>query len=121
MDKSINYLQEGCVKMAQIADNMKYSQHYINREFKKKMGFSLKQYSEIIRLQSAIMYLEKENVDFVYDKLGYYDQAHFIKEFKKFILLTPQNYLKKKTQRNFVRSIYIWYKVTAFLRLFAAS
>lgn len=43
MDKSINYLQEGCVKMAQIADNMKYSQHYINREFKKNMGFSLKQ------------------------------------------------------------------------------
>ena len=75
MDKSINYLQEGCVKMAQIADNMKYSQHYINREFKKNMGFSLKQYSEIIRLQSTIMYLEKENVDFVYDKLGYYDQA----------------------------------------------
>ena len=102
MDKSINYLQEGCVKMAQIADNMKYSQHYINCEFKKKMGFSLKQYSEIIRLQSAIMYLEKENVDFVYDKLGYYDQAHFIKEFKKFTLLTPQNYLRKKTQRNFV-------------------
>lgn len=94
--------QEGCVKMAQIADNMKYSQHYINREFKKKTGFSLKQYSEIIRLQSAITYLEKENVDFVYDKLGYYDQAHFIKEFKKFTLLTPQNYLRKKIQRNFV-------------------
>ena len=94
--------QEGCVKMAQIADNMKYSQHYINREFKKNTGFSLKQYSEIIRLQSAITYLEKENVDFVYDKLGYYDQAHFIKEFKKFTLLTPQNYLRKKIQRSFV-------------------
>lgn len=94
--------QEGCVKMAQIADNMKYSQHYINREFKKNTGFSLKQYSEIIRLQSAITYLEKENVDFVYDKLGYYDQAHFIKEFKKFTLLTPQNYLRKKIQRIFV-------------------
>ena len=102
MDKSINYLQEGCVKMTQIADNMKYSQHYINREFKKNTGFSLKQYSEIIRLQSAITYLEKENVDFVYDKLGYYDQAHFIKEFKKFTLLTPQNYLRKKIQRSFV-------------------
>lgn len=94
--------QEGCVKMAQIADNMKYSQHYINREFKKNTGFSLKQYSEIIRLQSAITYLEKENVDFVYDKLGYYDQAHFIKEFKKFTLLTPQNYLREKIQRIFV-------------------
>lgn len=94
--------QEGCVKMAQIADNMKYSQHYINREFKKNTGFSLKKYSEIIRLQSAITYLEKENVDFVYDKLGYYDQAHFIKEFKKFTLLTPQNYLRKKIQRSFV-------------------
>ena len=32
MDKSINYLPDGCVKMAQIADNMKYSRHYVNRE-----------------------------------------------------------------------------------------
>ncbi|MGN0131421.1 MAG: helix-turn-helix domain-containing protein [Lachnospiraceae bacterium] len=91
--------QEGCVKMAQIADGMKYSQHYINREFKKNTGFSLKQYAEIIRLQSAITYLETSKTDMVYEQLGYYDQAHFIKEFKKYTLLTPQNYMKRSLQK----------------------
>ena len=87
--------QQGCVKIANIADKMRYSQHHINREFKKNIGFSLKQYAEIIRMQSAISYLEKSKTDMVYEQLGYYDQAHFIKEFKKFTLQTPQNYMKK--------------------------
>lgn len=94
--------QEGCVKMAQIAEDMKYSQHYINREFKKNIGFSLKQYAEIIRLQNAITYLETSKTDLVYEHLGFYDQAHFIKEFKKFTLLTPQNYIRKSLQGVFV-------------------
>ena len=94
--------QEGCLNIASIADNMMYSQNHINREFKKNMGFSLKQYSEIIRLQNAITYLENAKTDMVYEQLGYYDQAHFIKDFKKFTLLTPQNYMNRSLQGIFV-------------------
>lgn len=94
--------REGCVKLEEMAEQMRYSRHYMNLEFKKYMGFSMKQYAKIIRLQSAIAYLENQKTDLVYEKLGYYDQSHFIRDFKKFTLMTPGNYTKKQAKRSFV-------------------
>ena len=42
------------------------------------------------------MFLERDGsdlLDIIYEN-GYYDQAHFIKGFKKFINLTPKQYKK---------------------------
>ena len=53
-----------------------------------------------MRFQKAI--LEIENDDFIrWSKIaresGFYDQAHFINEFKSFSGFTPNEYMKRKT------------------------
>ncbi len=49
-------------------------------------------------MQKALELLTKENKTDceIYDRLGYYDQAHYIHEFKRFTSLTPNAYRKNK-------------------------
>ena len=53
------------------------------------MGFSIKQYIQIIRIQHTINVLQNKEGPFNVSSFGYYDQSHFIKEFKKYTLLLP--------------------------------
>lgn len=66
--------------------------------FKDYVGFSMKKYACIIRMQQAIGCLKKDkDADMeIYDMLGYYDQAHFSHEFKKFTCLSPGMYKKSE-------------------------
>ncbi len=93
--------EKGCINLADLSEQMHYSQHYVNQKFKKATGFTLKKYAEIIRLQCAITYLEKQKTDLIYEILGYYDQAHFIKDFKRFTLQTPKKCIKKRNEIRF--------------------
>ena len=43
----------------------------------------MKKYAGIIRIQKALYYLQNNLTYEIYERLGYYDQAHFIKDFKK--------------------------------------
>lgn len=65
------------------------------RKFSSDIGLSPKQLSKTIRLQAALKMLLTENVtsltNLAYDN-EYYDQAHFIKEFKEFTGLTPKEF-----------------------------
>ena len=82
----------GNVKVSELAGRMEYSRHYINEVFRRNIGMSIKQYSSIIRIQQAIRGIETRNLDFIYEDLGYYGQSHFIREFKKYTLLTPNTF-----------------------------
>ena len=64
------------------------------------IGMSIKQYSDIIRIQQAIYGIETNNLDFIYENLGYYDQSHFIRDFKRYTLLTPSRFLV--SERSFI-------------------
>ena len=51
----------------------------------------------MIRFQSAIQNINRDYTLTLTDlalKLGYYDQAHFIHDFKSFSGMTPKKYLK---------------------------
>mgnify|MGYP004632730511 FL=1 len=45
-------------------------------------------------MQAGIQYLLEQRDDEIYSELGYYDQAHFIKDFKKFTTVTPNSFKK---------------------------
>lgn len=71
------------------------SRRQLARKFSSDIGLSPKQLSKTIRLQATLKVLLTKKVtsltDLAYES-EYYDQAHFIKEFKEFTGLTPKEF-----------------------------
>lgn len=71
----------------------------LERNFIKLIGVSPKQLSKAIRLQATLQILlnqsSKSLTDIAYES-EYYDQAHFIKDFKEFTGITPKEFLTDK-------------------------
>ena len=67
----------------------------LERNFKKQIGISPKQLGKVLRLQTALKMLlnDNENLTNVAYESEYFDQAHFIKDFKEFIGTTPKEFL----------------------------
>jgi AraC-like DNA-binding protein len=69
----------------------------LERKFIKKVGISPKQLGKVIRLQTALKMLlnrQSENLTEIAYESEYYDQAHFIKDFKEFTGTTPKEFLE---------------------------
>lgn len=88
----------GNISMDEITDYTGYSERYVRKKFKEFYGIAPKRFSRIIRFQNSLqMLLNFNNCEFsdvVYDS-GFYDQAHFIREFKNFSGTTPSNFVDK--------------------------
>lgn len=93
---------EGVININGLVKKMGYSHCYTERLFKREIGFSIKKYANIIRLQRSIDFLNQRNMEEVFQRLGFYDQSHFIKEFKKFTSMTPKRYEKNVEKMRFV-------------------
>ncbi len=68
----------------------------LERKFAKQIGVSPKQLGKLIRLQSALKMLlnnEAESLTNIAYESEYYDQAHFIKDFKEFTGTNPKEFL----------------------------
>ena len=68
----------------------------IERKFIKQIGISPKQLGKVIRMQTALKLLlnqELETFTSIAYESEYYDQAHFIKDFKEFTGTTPKDFL----------------------------
>lgn len=67
----------------------------LERNFKKQIGISPKQLGKVLRLQTALKMLlnDKESLTNIAYESEYFDQAHFIKDFKEFIGTTPKEFL----------------------------
>lgn len=72
----------------------------LEREFRRKIGISPKQLCKVIRLQAALNRLlnrRSETLTEIAHESDYYDQAHFIKDFKEFTGTTPSKILGAET------------------------
>lgn len=68
----------------------------LERKFIKQIGVSPKQLGKVIRLQTALKLLlnkKSENLTDIAYESEYYDQAHFIKDFKEFTGINPKEFL----------------------------
>lgn len=68
----------------------------LERNFKKQIGVSPKQLGKVIRLQTALkMLLNKktDNLTNIAYESEYFDQSHFIKDFKEFTGINPKEFL----------------------------
>ncbi len=72
------------------------TRRHLERAFRKKVGISPKQLGKVIRLQAALRMMiaqEGESLTDVAYESEYYDQAHFIKDFKEFTGVTPKDFM----------------------------
>ena len=86
--------------LLQLNSQIGYSQKHFISMFKQRVGTPPKQYMKIMRFQKAV--LEIENADSVHWseialQNGFYDQAHFINEFRNFSGFTPGEYVRRKS------------------------
>jgi AraC-like DNA-binding protein len=85
----------GQVSVNELSEKLQINRRQLERRFSLVIGLSPKQLSKIIRLQSTLKMLEKEEftslTSLAYDN-GYYDQTHFINDFKEFTGVTPKQF-----------------------------
>jgi AraC-like DNA-binding protein len=87
------------INLARLNQNIGYSQKHFIDMFKRQVGITPKAYLKIIRFQKAITEIEQRKAvnwtDISLD-CGFYDQAHFINDFKFFSGFTPEEYVRRK-------------------------
>ena len=82
-----------------LSDKTGVTQKHLITLFKKYVGLSPKMFSRIYKFQKVIELIEKQRkVDWslLAFECGYFDQAHFIKEFRDFSGINPSSYLEKR-------------------------
>lgn len=87
-----------CIQL--LSENIGYSQKHFIYLFREQVGVTPKQYLKIMRFQKAMQIIEcRKSIRWSQIALesGYYDQAHFINDFKLFSGFTPNEYLKRKS------------------------
>jgi AraC-like DNA-binding protein len=94
------------ITIKRLSDKVGFSQKHFIQMFKNNFGLTPKAFLKITRFQKTIREIEASKKiswsDIAFDT-GYYDQAHFINDFKNFSGFTPQQYLLlKNDQLNYV-------------------
>ena len=87
-----------------------YNTRSLQRHFKKELGLTPKDFIRIIRFNRVCKFIQKHpfiNMNDVINIGDYYDQAHFINEFKNIVHYSPVNYLKKRPGIIFLNRPYI--------------
>ena len=85
----------GQVSIDELAEELNINRRQLERKFSSAIGLSPKQLSKVIRLQSTLKMLEQKKfsslTSLAYEN-GYYDQAHFIKDFREFTGVSPKEF-----------------------------
>ncbi len=99
--------QPGAASIAAVQEQIGLSAKRFIEHFKTSVGLSPKHYCRILRFQSALSRAEQgRGVDWTHIAVdcGYFDQAHFIHDFRGFAGITPTAYDSGRTQfRNHVK------------------
>ncbi len=77
-----------------------YSQRHFTEMFRRQIGVTPKSYLKIMRFQKAVRSIgDSSSPDWgdIAADCGFYDQAHFINDFKHFSGFTPEQYAKIRT------------------------
>ena len=94
------------ITIKSLSNKVGYSQKHFIQMFKENVGLTPKAFLKITRFQKVIGEIEtstKISWSTIAYESGYYDQAHFINDFKSFSGFTPQQYLTAKNdQLNYV-------------------
>src|SRR5262245_47484293 len=91
----------GQYRIAELADYCQVSVRQLQRGFQQVIGTSPKVFARILRFQEAqrrLMFDPDADLTTLGYDCGYFDQAHFIKDFKEFSGKTPTEYVQRMRQ-----------------------
>lgn len=98
----------GDIRIAQLESMSGYTSRTLHRQFSQDTGVSPKTFCRIIRCQAALDTLNTQSdVSFsaLASDLGFSDQSHFLRDFKKLVSTTPCDYQRKMAQNAYVDRI----------------
>jgi len=87
--------RDGNLSIVRLASELNTSERSLERSFQEMIGLSPKTFSGVVRIKKAMQLAgsrKKPEWSQIVYSLGYTDQAHFVKDFKKFIHQTPSEY-----------------------------
>jgi AraC-like DNA-binding protein len=88
-------LSKGDIKIKDLLTELPVSRDAFEKRFRKITGTSPKHFSVIIRIKNLIgNYSETISLTEAAYSAGYFDQAHFIKDFRSFTGQTPHDFFK---------------------------
>jgi AraC-like DNA-binding protein len=98
LDRSLTliYSTRGQIRIDEIAAKLGLSNRQLVRKFNNSIGLSPKEFTRVIKFIGSLNYLKvnpKRNLAEAAYTCGYYDQAHFIRDFKEYAGLTPSQFL----------------------------
>jgi AraC-like DNA-binding protein len=94
--RAARLLEAGEARVERVAEQLGVTARHLRRAFSENVGIGPKEFARAARLQRAVRMAESSH-DWgrIATDAGYYDQAHFIAEFRHLIGLTPGAYLRR--------------------------
>lgn len=88
---------KGNIRIKELAEQLHTSQSPLEKRFRHAVGASPKKFASIVRLKNVMhQYNTAGSLTGLGYEAGFYDQAHFIKEFKTFTGEAPQSFFGNK-------------------------
>ncbi len=89
------YQSKGTIRIKELNEKLFVSQSPFEKRFRKVVGTTAKKFASIVRFNSVLdnMNETKTLTEICYEN-NFFDQAHFIKNFKQFTGDTPENFIR---------------------------
>lgn len=87
------YQSNGTIRIKELSEKLFISQSPLEKRFRKSVGTTAKKFASIVRFNSVLDTLNhtKSLTEICYEN-NFFDQAHFIKDFKRFTGDTPEKF-----------------------------
>lgn len=94
---SLIYKSQGAIRIRELAKQLHSSQSPLEKRFRQAVGATPKKFASIVRIKHVIsQYNGADSLTGLGYEAGFYDQAHFIKEFRSFTGDTPEKFFSSQ-------------------------
>ncbi|GAB3542206.1 helix-turn-helix domain-containing protein [Spirosoma fluminis] len=93
---NLMYAANGAVTIKELSDSIQWSSRQLNRYFNQWFGLSVKAYCNILRYRASFGQIKEGKL---FPEQNFTDQAHFIKEVKRYSGVTPKELARNANDR----------------------
>ncbi|UFH52651.1 AraC family transcriptional regulator [Spirosoma sp. KNUC1025] len=90
------YTTNGAIPVKELSETVSWSSRQINRYFNQRFGISLKAYCTILRFRASFQHIKEGKL---FPEQNFADQAHFIRDVKKYAGVAPKELSRNQNDR----------------------